>query len=245
MHAIIYGTGKWALFLQIKLKSFGFDSLLIGNNSAIANYDRTNIPFDEYQNLPVFIASATKDHFHDLVHSLMLKPKVIFIEKGFSSNREKESAKLLGKDIPKYIMSQYRYSKIFDVLEPFKNDIISISYEWTIDKGEVSEWVPHIISIDNYIKNTNNENYANKYGSHRIDKTSKFVIVKDSFRNLKIKILTKEDEITMHVGTSTDIAIARRNGSVTATTGYSNEDTLGNQLKDIITNTENLRLERL
>ena len=245
MHAIIYGTGKWALFLQIKLKSFGFDSLLIGNNSAIANYDRTNIPFDEYQNLPVFIASATKDHFHDLVHSLMLKPKIIFIEKGFSSNREKESAKLLGKDIPKYIMSQYRYSKIFDVLEPFKNDIISISYEWTVDNGEVSEWVPHIISIDNYIKNTNNENYANKYGSHRIDKTSKFVIVKDSFRNLKIKILTKEDEITMHVGTSTDIAIARRNGSVTATTGYSNEDTLGNQLKDIITNTENLRLERL
>lgn len=245
MHAIIYGTGKWALLLQLKLKSFGFDSLLIGNNSATAHYDRTNIPFDEYQNLPVFIASATKDHFHDLVHSLMLKPKVIFIEKGFSSNREKESAKLLGKDIPKYIMSQYRYSKIFDILEPFKNDIISISYEWTIDKGEVSEWVPHIISIDNYIKNTNNENYAKKYGSHRIDRISKFVIVKDSFRNLKIKILTKEDEIIMHVGTSTDIAIARRNGSVTATTGYNNEDTLGNQLKDIITNTENLRLERL
>ena len=142
-------------------------------------------------------------------------------------------------------MSQYRYSKIFDVLEPFKNDIISISYEWTVDNGEVSEWVPHIISIDNYIKNTNNENYAKKYGSHRIDKISKFVIVKDSFRNLKIKILTKEDEITMHVGMSTDIAIARRSGAITATTGYSNEDTLGNQLKDIITNTENLRLERL
>ena len=49
----------------------------------------------------------------------------------------------------------------------------------------------------------------------------------------------------MHVGMSTDIAIARRSGAITATTGYSNEDTLGNQLKDIITNTENLRLERL
>ena len=61
---------------------------------------------------------------------------------------------------------------------------------------------------------------------------------------LKVKV-TKEDEITMHVGMSTDIAIARRSGVITATTGYSNEDTLGNQLKDIITNTENLRLERL
>jgi len=245
LHAIIYGTGKWALLLQIKLKSFGFDTLLIGNNSAIANYNRSSIPLDKYQNLPIFVASATKDHFHDLVHSLMLKPKIIFIEKGFISKKEKESAKLIGKDIPKYIMSQYRYSKIFDVLDPFKNDIISIIYEWTIDKGDVSEWIPHIISIDNYLKNTNNESYAKRYGSYRIDKISKFVIVKDSFRNLKIKVLTKENEINMHIGVSNSIVIGRRDGSVTATTGYSNEDTLGNQLKDIITNTENLRLERL
>jgi hypothetical protein len=95
------------------------------------------------------------------------------------------------------------------------------------------------------LKNTNNENYAKKYGSYRIDKVSKFVIVKDSFRNLKIKIITKEHEINMHIGISTDIVIARRDGSVTATTGYNNEDTLGNQLKDIITNTENSRLERV
>jgi L-alanine-DL-glutamate epimerase-like enolase superfamily enzyme len=156
LHAIIYGTGKWAQLLKIKLTSLGLSPILIGNNPLVADYNRAETPHiaKAFRNAPVFIASATKDHFVDMVHSKMFDPSIIFVEKGFINAEEKASATSWAADRkkPVYILSQYRYSKVLEILESFKDDIISILHDWTIDKGTISEWGYHIVSIDNYIK---------------------------------------------------------------------------------------------
>jgi hypothetical protein len=248
LHAIIYGTGKWAQLLKIKLKSLGLSPILIGNNPLVADYNRAKTPHiaKAFWNAPVFIASATKDHFVDMVHSKMFDPSIIFVEKGFINAEEKASATSWAADrkIPVYILSQYRYSKVLEILESFKDDIISILHDWTIDKGTISEWVYHIMSIDNYIKNSNNQFYTYVEGSHIIDRISNFRIVFGNSRELKTIIKTKDETIVLNFGTTNSIHIKNTYG-VDAYSSFQNEDCITSQLKDIIKNTENLRLERL
>ena len=248
MHAIIYGTGKWAQLLKIKLKSLGFDSILIGNNPLVADYNRedTSRIAKTFCNAPVFIASATKDHFTDMMHSKIFNPSIIFVEKGFINSEERANAtswSTAGKT-PVYILSQYRYSKVLEILESFKDDIISILHDWTIDKGLISEWVYHIMSIDNYIKNSNNQYYTSVEGSSIIDRISNFRIGFGNSRELKTIIKTKNETIVLNFGTTNSIHIKSKYG-VDAYSSFQNEDCITSQLKDIIRNTENLRLERL
>lgn len=248
MHAVIYGTGKWAQLLKIKLKSLGFDSILIGNNPLVANYNRAEMSYiaKEYYNLPVFIASATKDHVADIMHSIMLHPSSIFVEKGFSNFEDKNNAVSWAKykNFPVYILSQYRYSKVLEILESFKEDIVSISHNWTIDKGLVSEWLSHIISIDNFIKNSNNQFYTNIEGSYILDNVSNFRISRGTPRELKTIVNTKDETIIVNFGITNSIHIKNKHG-VDAYSHFENEDCITSQLKDILRNTENLRLERL
>jgi len=245
LHAIVYGTGKWSQLLKIKLKTFGFNSVQIGNNSLVSDFTRETAPTD-FQNIPVFIASATKDHLSDVIHSKKFNPKIIFVEKGFNSSEEKKAAKDWSafKGVPIYILSQYRYSKIFEILEPFKNNLISILHDWTIDKGLISEWIPHIISIDNYIKNTDNQFYTSNPGSYIIDGISNFRISFGESRDLKTIIKTKDEAIVLNFGLTNSIHIKSNHG-VDAYSSFENEDCITAQLKDIILNTGNLRLERL
>lgn len=245
MHTIIYGSGKWSQLLQAKLKAFGFESTLIGNNPLNTKVTRENVSIKN-QGIPIFIASATKDHLADVIHSSKFNPNVIFVEKGFVSAEEKAAAKdwSTSKRIPIYILSQYRYSKVFDILEPFKNNIISILHDWTIDKGLISEWIPHIISIDNYIKGLNNQFYISDTGSYLIDNISSVRISQGKTRELKTIIKTMDETIVLTFGTTNNIHIKSKHG-VDAFSGFQNEDCITSQLKDIIINTENLRLERL
>lgn len=248
MRAIIYGTGKWAQLLQIKLKSSGIESILIGNNRLVATYTRFEVPQIAMANkhLPVFIASATKKHLEDIVDSGKFYPSIIFVEKGFASYEEKEKAAEWSRkrNIPIYILSQYRYSKVLDVIEPFKNDIVSILHDWTLDKGEISEWGHHVISIDNYIKNSKNEWYVSKSGSYIIDNISNVRIGFSAIRDLKTIIKTKDETILLKFGMTNSVHIKNNHG-VDAYSSFENEDCITSQLKDIITNTENSRLERL
>lgn len=248
MRSVIYGTGKWAQLLQLKLRSFGLESILIGNNRLVANHTRFEVPHIAmaYRNLPVFIASETKNHLEDMISSGMFYPNIIFVEKGFASSEEKEKAREWSRkrNIPIYILSQYRYSKILDVVEPFKNDIVSILHDWTLDKGLISEWGHHLISIDNYIKNSKNEWYVTKSGSYIIDNISNIRIGFSTIRDLKTIIKTKDETIVLNFGLTNSVHIKSNHG-VDAYSCFENEDCLTSQLKDIITNTENLRLERL
>lgn len=248
MHAVIYGTGKWAQLLKIKLKSFDIDSILIGNNPLVADYNRAEMPYvaKTYQNCLVFIASATVNHFKDITHSGMFYPSKIFIEKGFSNFEEKASAKSWANDkqIPAYILSQYRYSKILEILEPFKENVVNIVHDWTIDKGLVSEWMYHIISVDNYIKNSSNQFYTNNEGSYILDSISSVRITRGNVRDLKTVVKTKDETIVLNFGITNSIHIKSNHG-IDAYSYFENEDCITSQLKDIIKNTENLRLERL
>lgn len=245
MHAVIYGSGKWSQLLQIKLRSFGFESILIGNNHLATKFTRENVS-NQKQRIPVFIASATKDHLADIIHSSRFNPNIIFVEKGFSDAKEKLAAKdwSVSKRVPIFILSQYRYSKVFDILEPFKNNTTSILHDWTIEKGLISEWVPHIMSIDNYIKGSNNQFYVSDPGSYLIDNTSSFRIKHGETRELKTVIKTADETIVLTFGSHNSIHIKNKHG-VDAFSTFENEDCITSQLKDIIINTENLRLERL
>jgi hypothetical protein len=245
LHAVIYGSGKWSQLLQIKLKSFGFESILIGNNPLATKFTRENVS-NQKQRIPVFIASATKDHLADIIHSSRFNPNIIFVEKGFSDAKEKLAAKdwSVSKRIPIFILSQYRYSKVFDILEPFKENIISILHDWTIEKGLISEWIPHIMSIDNYIKGSDNQFYVSNAGSYLIDKISSFRIKHGEMRELKTIVKTADETIVLTFGANNSIHIKSKHG-VDAFSTFENEDCITSQLKDIIINTENLRLERL
>jgi hypothetical protein len=184
----------------------------------------------------VFIASSTNNHYADFVQSLTLNPKIIFIEKGFKNTLQKEQARLLTKDIPVYILSQYRYSNVFDHMV---GNIIKCYYEWTIEKGEISEWAYHIISIDNYIKKTNNQLDIVLPGNYILDSISECSIQFGNERKLKIYITTDTHQFNIVLGKTSNSIY---NGK---TTLEFNEDCLGKQITDILDNIKNTKLERL
>lgn len=184
----------------------------------------------------MFIASSTDKHYTDLQQSLTLNPKIIFIEKGFKDSKQKEQARLLSKGIPVHILSQYRYSSVFDHIP---DNIIKCHYEWTIEKGEISEWAHHIISIDNYIKKTNNQPDITLPGDYILDSISECSIKFGSERKLKIDVTTDNTQFNIVLGkTSNSIYNSE-------TTLEFNEDCLEKQITDIVSNIKNTKLERL
>lgn len=212
----------------------GVAPIFIGSNNS--DHTRDNASELANCNCPVFIASSTDKHYTDLVQSLTLNPKMVFVEKGFKTTFQKEQARTLIKDIPVYILSQYRYSNVFDHVS---GNIISCEYDWTIEKGEISEWAHHIISIDNYIKKTNNQLDIMFPGDYILDDISKLSIKYGNERKLKIDIETDEHQFNIILGKTSNIIY---NGE---TTLEFNEDCLEKQIIDVLHNTKNTKLERL
>lgn len=194
---------------------------------------------------PLIIASSTKNHLEDLELCLELNPSEIYVEKGFNTIEEYETAKLLVKNIPTYVLSQYRYSSVFTMLKDYnkENKYNQIDYKWDIDKGEVSEWVYHIVSIDNFLKNKNNRIIVREPGTYRIGSDSDFIIQKSDTRNLSIYLETDSYHIKITLGKSNILYITE--GDYVRKLEFHNEDCLIKQLREIFIFKNNKVLERL
>lgn len=198
--------------------------------------------------LPVFIASATKDHLQDLRICLSHYPSKIFVEKGFASEKEKELARYHVGKIPTYIMSQHRYSKILDPLMS-AIDIdkpIKCVYNWDIERDSVSEFLYHIISLDSYIKSKDVSLYVNDFGTHIIDSISTVTFNKSTKRKLTINLETVLSAVKIVLGEHNSIVIKNKNDNKTKViVRCTREDTLYLMIRDIVLGENKLKLERL
>lgn len=192
----------------------------------------------------IFIASATCDHYQDLEYSLKLHPSKIFIEKGFSNQEEREKAKTLVGNIPTYILSQYRYSAAISCVVDLQETITACRYTLNVDAGSISEWAYHILSIDNYLKNTNNQLYIQELGEYNIDQISSILIQRSTERSFGIEITTDQYDIIVNLGKNNTVAIKNKQTDEVFNLEYKQEDCLGKQIKDII-NLDTSKLERL
>jgi hypothetical protein len=192
----------------------------------------------------VFIASSTKDHFRDLEYSLKLKPSKIFIEKGFLNQEEKEMAQQLVGNIPTYILSQYRYSDAVNSVINLNQSVISCRYNWAVDSDNISEWAYHILSIDNYLKNTNNQLYIQEPGEYNIDQISSVSIQRADKRSLLIELETDQHNIHIDLGKNNKISITNKQTDDIFNLDCEQEDCLGKQIKSVI-NSDTTILERL
>ena len=198
--------------------------------------------------MPIYIASATDKHLDDLKDCLELRPTKIYVEKGFSNNAEKQEASALVKGIPTYILSQHRYSIIFEQLISGLDvdKVIKCTYNWGIERNTVSEYMYHIASIDSYLKNKNVEIYHNDFGEYDIDDVSTVNISKQFQRRLKIQIETElytgEFIITKAVNSMTMKSKRDRQKIIMSSRG---EDTVSKMISDVVSNEKKIRLERL
>lgn len=238
MHALIYGTGRWAQLIASKLD---IDKFFIGSNKDISNYSRRQKLPANLNNAIVFIASETKNHFSDFKNALKTNPSIIYVEKGFSTNLDYINAKKLAGEIPVYILNQYRYSKVFDTLKENVSHYKRCVYDWKVDSS-ISEWVYHIASIDNYIRNKNNLFLTDEPNTYNIDHISSFKIDKSNTRNLKILVVTFGKEIEISLGETNIISFKNTNG-IEYFEFYDQEDCLGKMIQGIMN--QDMRLERI
>ncbi len=163
--------------------------IYVGSKKSENTYSREDIKKSSYRGFPVYIASATDKHLSDLKDCLELRPSKIYVEKGFSNSAEKQEASVIVKGIPTHILSQHRYSIIFDQLTSGLDvdKIIKCNYNWGIEQDNVSEYLYHIASLDSYLKNKNVEIYHNEYGEYIIDDVSTVNTSKRFQRKLKIQ----------------------------------------------------------
>jgi hypothetical protein len=235
----VFGTGKWANLIGLKLQSNGITPLFVGSNNA--DYTRDNLSHLLDCGCPIFIASSTTDHYKDLVKSISLNPSVIFVEKGFANCEQKQQAKSIVNNIPVYILSQYRYSEVFDYLLSLNDKINKCYYNWTIEKGKISEWAHHIISIDNYIKKTDNQLDITLPGKYVLDDISECYINFGEERSLRIDIVTDNYQFNILLGKTSN----KIHADIENTTLEFNEDCLKNEIDDVLHNITNTKLERL
>jgi hypothetical protein len=222
------------------LRSLQVTPIFIGSNPTVSTYSRDSTELAALKNLPVFIASSTANHLADLTHALTLSPSAVFIEKGFLNAEEKTKAKALVKDTPAFIMSQYRYSEIFNV-EEFNDPVVSCDINWTITGSGIHEWAYHLVSIDNYIKKTNNELYIKESGTYNVG-NSTLTIQEGQERYLVIDVKTVNNDIHIELGKTNQLTIKNTNKKLE----FLNEDCLATQIKDAIINgSNNKKLERL
>lgn len=237
MHAVIFGTGKWARLIGDKVSTLSYTPVYIGTKSS--DFTRDTIPKNAFRDSIVFIASKTENHFKDMVQAIRLKPSKIFIEKGFSNLPERKLARYFCRGIDTGILSQYRYSEVFDPVIENKDKIISIKYNLTIDQDNLKEWSQHIVSIDNFIKGKKISKYNFVYGPNTIDQISYSYITLSNTRSFEIIIKLFNQEFRINLGK--DNSIILRNETLV----YENEDCLLKQLKDVIFNFPDSRIERL
>jgi len=176
----------------------------------------------------------------DLEHALTLSPSAVFIEKGFLNAEDKVKAKQLVKDTPAFIMSQYRYSQVFDV-EEFNDCVISCNFNWTITGSGIHEWAYHLVSLDNYINKTNNEMYIKEAGTYNAG-SSTLTIQEGQERSLLVDVKTEHNDIHIELGKTNQLIIKNSGKELE----FINEDCLAIQIKDAIINgSNNKKLERL
>lgn len=238
MYAVIYGTGKWARTLGNKIKDHGLLPVHIGSDDRLALFSRSQYP-KFTQGYPLFILSKTENHFKDLKDCLPHLPKEIYIEKGFSSATERQQAKELVGNIPVFFLSQYRFSQIFEDFLKEQETICGIKYNWYVEQHSAQEWMHHIVSIDNYLKNNNCDLYVEHYGHYVIDSISQVNIVKSEIRSLIIEIETTAADYTIELGKTN---ILKRGPTILNM--VENEDCLSEQISQII-NAKKEKLERL
>jgi len=193
--------------------------------------------------LPVFIASATANHLSDLEHCLKLAPTEIYVEKGFITHDDRLTAASI-INVPGYILSQYRYLKVFDQVSPYLKNIKSINYEWVVEKGEVREFLYHIESLDRYIKGEEIFLNENAFGTYVIDEISRVTISKGDQRNLTISIETDIHNIRILINKFTNLVVSKKDKTIIDRLTTTKEDNLGKMIFDIVRK-NNLKLERL
>jgi hypothetical protein len=230
------------------LLSHRITPIYVGSKKSENTYSREAIKKASYRGLPIYIASATDKHLSDLKDCLELQPTKIYVEKGFSSSAEKQEASALVKVIPTYILSQHRYSIIFDQLTSGLDvdKVIKCTYNWGIERNTVSEYLYHIASLDSYLKNKNVEIYHNEYGEYIIDDISTVNISKQFQRRLKIQIETElytgEFIITKAMNSMTMKSKRNKQKIILSSRG---EDTVSKMINEIVSNEKKIRLERL
>jgi S-adenosylmethionine:diacylglycerol 3-amino-3-carboxypropyl transferase len=237
LHVVIFGTGKWARLIGEKVLSLSYNPIYLGTKSA--DFDRDNIPKNVFKDSIVFIASKTENHFKDVVRAIKLKPSKIFIEKGFSNLFERKLARYFCRKIDTGILNQYLYSNVFDSIIENRDKIISIKYNLTIDQDNLKEWAYHIVLINNFIRGKKISKYDFVYGPNTIDQVSYSFITLSNNRNFEIIVRLFNEEFRINLGRNNSIA------SKDTTLVYENEDCLLKQLKDVIFNFPNSRIERL
>jgi hypothetical protein len=176
-----------------------------------------------------------------------MDPKAIFVEKGFASREERnEAKKWLGKKCPAYIMCQHRYNSLLDpITSTFDIDnVIKCNYNWIIEKGEISEFLYHIASIDSYLRKTDTQIYHNETGKYTIDENSKLNIIRGQDRLLNIKLETKLYKAELNLGKENHLSLKNKETKTIYTMSSFREDFLGKMILDTLTNTKN-KLERL
>lgn len=228
--------------ISLKLK----DVNIVGSDKSICKYSKKNLQ-KLGKGRTVIISSSTEKHLADLENCLQLRPKVIYVEKGFSSIEEYSIAKKISEKVPVYILSQYRFSAVFKILRNHLGvkNFKKINYTWKIDKSVPSEWAFHIFSIDNYLKNKNNKMLIQNYGDYSIDSISSFSITESDTRSMVIDIETAEYKIKITLGTHNTLSYKEDGNELEKHFVFQNEDCLHKQLRDIFLFKDNSIIERL
>jgi hypothetical protein len=197
--------------------------------------------------MPVFISSATESHLEDLKQCLSLYPSKIFVEKGFSNSDERQQAKELVGDIPTYILSQHRYSTIFDSFMSAQdvNQITKCTYTWKIERDMVSDYLYHLASIDGYIKRKQVEIYNSEYGKFNIDDISSYNVIKSPYRLFKIHIQSSLYDATFKIGKYNNMVMIPRGTEQKIIMTTYGEDTVGKMIYNILETNSKPKLERL
>jgi len=200
-----------------------------------------------YRDMPIFISSATQSHLEDLKQCLSLYPSKIFVEKGFSNSHERQIAKELVGNTPTYILSQHRYSTIFDSFLGAQdvNQITKCTYTWKIERDTVSDYLYHLASIDGYIKKKQIEIYNNEYGKYNIDGISSYSVIKSPYRLFKIHIQSSLYDATFKIGKYNNMVMIPRGTEQKIIMTTYGEDTVGKMIHNILETNSKPKLERL
>jgi hypothetical protein len=197
--------------------------------------------------MPVFIASATQSHLGDLKHCLDLRPTKIFVEKGFSNAEERKEATQLVGNIPSYVLSQHRYSSIFDLFMSSQdvNQIYKCTYTWKIENNNVSEFLYHISSLDGYLRKKQTEIYNNNFGSYDIDDISSYNVLESPYRILKIQIQSRLYDATFKIGAYNNVVMKQKDTKQKIIMTAYSEDNLGKMIYNVLEKNSKIRLERI
>jgi len=243
MYVGIFGSGKWALLISQKLNDLGIQHIIFGSNKAIRDVkDRLNVANIKLNH--AIIASSTKEHLNDLMLCLKTNPKNIFIEKGLDTPIDNHlKLKLINSNI--FILNQYRFSEVMRILKKFDlNKIVSIKYSLMIDSDNVSEWVPHILSIDNFIRNKENTTFIHRFGIYSIDKNVSLKICKKKIRKITAYIDTTSFNFIINFGKDNSLSIYSKRKNRIKNLSFLDEDCLKKQIFHIF-NDKTINLQKL